>query len=199
VNVHANTSFRWRHRFLQWARLDPPARLTGIAEADETFLLESEKGHQQLSRTPTKRGGVAATRGITQSLVNIAVARDRGGATIDFIAGQGALKASVLHQLLLPKLHSDVLLVSAAFRRFAREAGVAHQSVNLRQGIQVRGAVHVENVNAYHSRFKTWLRHFNGAATRYLENYLGWRWAIDLDRIRTAERFLRAALGQFNS
>jgi hypothetical protein len=63
----------------------------------------------------------------------------------------------------------------------------------------VRGAVHIQNVNAYHSRFKNWLHHFNGVATKYLENYLGWRWAIDLRRIDTAEGFLRAALGVFNS
>ena len=44
VQVHPNTSFRWRHRFLEWAKLDRPAKLEGIVEADETFLLESQKG-----------------------------------------------------------------------------------------------------------------------------------------------------------
>ncbi len=202
VAVHANTSFRWRHRFLQWTKLDRPASLAGIAEVDETFLLESEKGHKQLARKPRKRGGVAAKRGISSELVNIVVARDRARQTIDFIAGRGALKASALHQYLLPKLQPDVLLVSdanGAYRKFAREAGIAHQSVNLRQGVRSRGAIHIQNVNSYHGRFKGWLRHFNGIATRYLENYLGWRWAIDGKRIDDAERFLRAALGKFNS
>ena len=181
----------------------PPASLAGIgSEVDETFLLESEKGHKQLARKPRKRGGVAAKRGISSELVNIVVARDRARQTIDFIAGRGALKAIALHQYLLPKLQPDVLLVSdanAAYRKFAREAGIAHQSVNLRQGVRSRGAIHIQNVNSYHGRFKGWLRHFNGVATRYLENYLGWRWAIDGKRIDDAERFLRAALGKFNS
>jgi transposase-like protein len=202
VAVHANTSFRWRHRFLHWAKLDRPASLAGIAEVDETFLLESQKGQKQLDRKPRKRGGVAAKRGISSELVNIVVARDRARQTIDFIAGRGALKASALHQHLLPKLQPDVLLVSdanAAYRKFAREAGIAHHSVNLRRGTRTRGAIHVQNVNSYHGRFKGWLRHFNGVATRYLENYLGWRWAIDGERIATAEQFLRAALGKFNS
>jgi hypothetical protein len=42
-----------------------------------------------------------------------------------------------------------------------------------------------------------WLRHSHGAATRYLDNHLGWQWAIDMGRIANSERFLRAALGHF--
>ncbi|MEG0084330.1 MAG: helix-turn-helix domain-containing protein, partial [Massilia sp.] len=50
VGVHRNTAFRWRHRFLHWVKLDRPARLNGIVEADETFLLESQKGSRTLDR-----------------------------------------------------------------------------------------------------------------------------------------------------
>ena len=202
VGVHASTSFRWRHRFLKWTRLDRPARLEGIVEADETFLLESQKGSRNITRAPRKRGGVASKRGISKDLVNIVVARDRSGKTVDFIAGRGALTASALHTHLLAKLAPDVLLVSdanAAYKKFAREARIAHRSVNLRQGVRVINEVHIQNVNAYHSRFKGWLQHFRGVATRYLDNYLGWRWAIDMGRINSADRFLRAALGVFTS
>ncbi|HBZ05316.1 MAG TPA: IS1595 family transposase, partial [Massilia sp.] len=58
LGVHRNTSFRWRHRFLAWARHDRPTLLSGIAEADELFLLESQKGSRRLDRPPRKRGGV---------------------------------------------------------------------------------------------------------------------------------------------
>ena len=37
--VHRNTAFRWRHRFLTLPKGSKPARLAGIAEADEAFLL----------------------------------------------------------------------------------------------------------------------------------------------------------------
>jgi transposase-like protein len=206
VNVHANTSFRWRHRFLHWVKDDRPAKLQGIVEADEMFLLESQKGAKHITRAPRHRGGVAGKRGISAELVNMVVARDRSGQTVDFIAGRGALTAEALHAGLLPKLQADVMLVSdanAAYRRFAGEAGIAHEWVNLRKGVRSRRqtdtgeAIHVQNVNSYHSRFKKWLRHFNGVATRYLDNYLGWQWAIDMGRIPNSERFLRAALGHF--
>ena len=196
TGVHPNTSFRWRHRFLDWTKLDRPTTLQGVAEADETFLLESEKGTRQLKRPPRRHGGHAHKRGISNELVNIVVARDRGGKTIDFIAGRGALKPKALHSHLLQKLASDVILMSdanRAYKTFARQAHIRHETVNLSQGR--RGSVHIQNVNAYHSRFKDWLAHFNGVATRYLENYLGWRWAIDQRRIDSADRFLRAALG----
>ncbi|MBB5203962.1 hypothetical protein HNQ51_001255 [Inhella inkyongensis] len=41
------------------------------------------------------------------------------------------------------------------------------------------GAWHIQNVNAYYSRHKTWIRRFQGVATYYLENYLGWYRALD--------------------
>lgn len=34
---------------------------------------------------------------------------------------------------------------------------------------------HINNINAYHSRFKGWMRRFHGVATKNLPNYLGWR------------------------
>ena len=67
------------------------------------------------------------------------------------------------------------------------------------EGSCAEGALHIQNINGYHSRFKAWLRHSHGVATRYLNNYLGWRWAIDMRRIDDATRFLRAALGVFTT
>jgi hypothetical protein len=99
-------------------------------------------------------------------------------------------------------LDASVLLVTdshGAYRAFAREAGISHEAVNLRQGERVRGAVHVQNVNGYHRRFRQWLARFNGVASRYLPNYLGWRWALDGERIGSADDLLRAAIGVFNT
>ena len=202
TGVHPNTSFRWRHRFLDRTKFDRPSTLDGVAEVDETLLLESEKGSRHLQRPPRGQGGHAYKRGISNELVNIVMARDRGGKTIDFIAGRGALKPKALHIHLLPKLAPDVILMSdanGAYKTFARQAHIRHEAINLSKRGRARGSVHIQNVSCYHSRFKDWLAHFNGVATRYLENYLGWRWAIDSGRINSAERFLRAALGVFTS
>jgi hypothetical protein len=200
VGVHKNTSFRWRHRFLGVTKTDRPPCLHGIAEADEIYFLESEKGARKLSRPPRKRGGSATKRGISDEQVCVLVTRDRTGLTRDFVTGNGPVTKAQLHRCLPPVLDEDVLLVSdsnAAYRYFALEAGITHQSVNLRAGVRVKGAIHVQNVNAYHSRFRGWLSHFHGVATHYLPNYLGWRWALDAQRIDSPEILLRAAIGVF--
>ncbi|WP_288379320.1 IS1595 family transposase [uncultured Massilia sp.] len=200
VGIHRNTSMRWRHRFLQQAKHDRPESLAGIAEADEMFLLESQKGSRALQRPARKRGGTASRRGISREHVCILVARDRTGGTIDWVTGRGKVTVAQLQRHLLPVLDRDVLLVTdahPAYRTFASQAGISHAYVNVSAGEHVRGAVHVQNVNAYHRRFRQWLARFNGVASRYLPNYLGWQWALDGGRIGTAERLLRLALGIF--
>ena len=78
-----------------------------------------------------------------------------------------------------------------AYPAFARQAGIRHNAVNLSAGVRIDGVLHVQDVNAYHSRCKQWLRHFDGVASRYLPNYLGWRWALDANRISSPEMPLR--------
>ena len=213
VEVAKNTSMRWRHRFLARTKEDRPGSLSGIAEADETFLLESQKGARDMTRPARKRGGHASKRGMSHEQVGILVGRDRSGATHDFVTGRGPLTSSQLKQHLQPVLASDALLVTEGhqvYRSFARQTGISHASVNLHVNLRVKlhvnlhaserggGAIHVQNVNAYHSRFHTWLKAFNGVATRYLPNYLGWRWAIDQQRIHSPATLLSAAIGVFH-
>ena len=84
--VHPSTAFRWRHRFLGSPAADKPRTLSGIVEADETFLLESFKGRRSdLPRKARRRGGLARHPGLYQENIPILVARDRRGATFDAV------------------------------------------------------------------------------------------------------------------
>lgn len=80
----------------------------------------------------------------------------------------------------------------------AKEIGVEHHALNLTAGIRVIGPWHVQNVNAYHSRLKDWLRRFRGVATHYLGGYLGWFRAIDRSPTSGSKPavWLATALGQ---
>lgn len=49
-------------------------------------------------------------------------------------------------------------------------------------GARVRGVYHIQDVNAYHQRFKDWLRRFRGVATKYLGHYAAWHAAMDAAR-----------------
>jgi transposase-like protein len=200
AGVHRNTSFRWRHRFLSGISLDRPATLEGITEADETYLLESDKGKRNLSRSPRKRGGCATLPGISNQQICILVVRDRSGHTLDFVTGNGPLTKASLTDALKPVLATDALLVSdgnPSYRAFCRTERISHEAVNLSQGQRVRGAYHIQNINAYHSRFKLWLDRFHGVATHYLPHYLGWRRVFEQHPKPSPQWLLNAALGNF--
>jgi transposase-like protein len=197
VGVHRTTSFRWRHRFVPGAMRDRPATLSAIVEADETYRLESQKGSRNLTRRPRQRGGVAKRRGINKEHDCLLVARDRNGKTLDFHAGRGQVTVAQLHKCLKPVLPVDVLLISdsaVAYRRFAAQAGITHETVNVQAGIRARGAIHIQNVNSWHSRFKNWLVRFRGVASRYLINYSGWQRVLDARRLTTPAHLLCVAL-----
>jgi transposase-like protein len=199
VAVAKSTAFRWRHRFTAAVRREPRPQLSGIVEADETYHLESQKGSRHLTRRPRKRGGTARRRGISREFDCILVARDRNRQTCDFVTGRGPVSASTLTQHLQPVLAPDVLLVSdaaLAYQAFARQAGITHEAVNINAGIRARGAIHIQNVNGWHSRFKTWLRRFNGVASRYLANYTGWQRVLDATMLTMPRHWLRVAVSQ---
>ena len=199
VGVHRTTSFRWRHRFIPGATRARPVRLGAVVEADETYRLESQKGSRSLTRGPRKRGGVAGRRGITDELDCLLVARDRNGLTLDFHTGRGQVTAAQLRDCLRPVLPSDVLLISdsaAAYASFAAAAGITHEAINVRAGKRARGAIHIQNVNGWHSRFKTWLVRFKGVASRYLINYSGWLRLLDARQLLTPALWLCAAVRQ---
>lgn len=198
-DVHPNTAFRWRHRFLVRPNNSKPASLAGIAEADETFFLESFKGKKQaMPRAPRKRGSKASKRGLSDEQIPVLICRDRTGSTTDFILEKDD-KTHIV-EALKPILASDAILCTDGSRAMigvARKLGITHRPVNLAAGIRVIARVyHVQNVNAYGSRLKTWMRRFNGVATRHLANYLGWRRYLDRNNSATsAAAFLSVSLG----
>ena len=198
--VHRNTTLRWRHRFLNSIKADRAPMLQGITEADETYFLESQKGCRQLKRSPRRRGGKACKAGISNEQVCVLVARDRTGQTLDWVTGHGQMNKVQLGSVLQPVLATDVLLVSdgnPTYRYFAQDADISHDSINLSAGIRVKGAIHIQNVNAYHSRLKLWVNRFHGVATHYLDNYLGWFRTLDNRHANSRETVLAMALGKF--
>src|SRR5271166_4712962 len=174
--VHSTTAFRWRHRFLGSPAVDKPRTLNGIVEADETFILESFKGRwSDLPRKARKRGGSARHPGLHQDNIPVLVARDRKGATFDAVLPQddGASIAAALTGVVTSENHliGDGGKPLAAF---ARKAKIPFHAVpSPGKPTPEAPHLHINNVNAYHSRLKQWLKRFNGVATKNLPNYLG--------------------------
>lgn len=189
--VCLETSFRWRHRFLQSVRDKRPTVVTGIVEADETMILKSAKGSKKLvGRAPRKRGGKPKKTGTSPDDYDIIlIMRDRHKTTTDHILPdfEGATFDAVMDPVVSP----DSVLVTdgrASYRTFARERGMDHVAIVASRGEHAKGGFHIQNVNAYTSRLKAWMAPFNGVASKYLANYLGWRRMIECDGDRLTPR-----------
>ena len=110
----------------------------------------------------------------------VLVARDRSGATADFLLE--AVSKKCLSEVLQSRLKTDTILCtdgSAAMAAAAKDMGVHHEAMNMSASERVRGPWHIQNANAYHGRLKGWMHRFTGVATSYLESYLGWFRAVD--------------------
>ncbi len=181
-----NTAFRWRHRFP--AAKDLKARkLTGIVEADETYVPESRKGARNLERKARRRGGKASKRGLSDEQVPVLVAADRSGATVSAVLP--AVNADPLREVIAPVVDEDIVLVTDGHRacpRCAAAIGAHHEALNLSRRERVRGAFHIQiaadpAVNNRHSRLKDFLRRYRGVATRYPDNDLRWFQRLELE------------------
>jgi len=197
-DVHLSTAFRWRHRLLQEPAQERDTELHNLVEADETYFLESFKGCRDLPRPARHRGGAAAKRGLSAEQIPVLVVEDRQGHHFDAVVPKVDLHT--MGPLLAQVLAPDALLCTdgaSVYRATARQFNLAHESINVSAGQHVRQQVfHVQNVNAYDSRLKQWIRRFNGVATRYLPNYLGWHRLIErCAENLTPEILLRHAIG----
>lgn len=179
LQINSKTAFRWRHRFLAAMRDVQPGKLSGVVEADETFFLESFKGQRSGMPRPSKvRGTKASKRGLSKEQIPVLVARDRStGATLTVKLQDRSSKQ--IGACLIPVLDKDVVLCSdgaSAYRTLGKKHGIDMKSVPAKAA---PGNYHVNNVNAYDSRLKNWMRPFHGVATVYLDNYLGWHRMLD--------------------
>jgi len=197
--VHYSTAFRWRHRFLAALAGDKPKMLAGIVEGDETFILESFKGKRSnMPRKSRKRGGTSAKRGLSGEQIPVIVARDRQGATTDAVLAK-------LNRVSIAAALSGVVTPAndfccdggTAIVAFARRAGIAAHVLPMPGKPNPQAPdFHLNNVNAYHSRLKEWLRRFHGVATKNLPNYLGWRRTLEaLGANASSDAMILGAIG----
>ncbi|MCK5549071.1 MAG: IS1595 family transposase [Hyphomicrobiaceae bacterium] len=191
AGICLDSSFRWRHRFLEAAQSKRPSTVTGIVEADETFILKSAKGSKKLvGRAPRKRGGKAKKPGLsTEEHDCILIVRDRHGVTTDYILPD--LEGATFDTRLTPIVAKDAVLVSdgrKVYASFAVRHDIWHIGSVASKGEHVYEGFHIQNVNAYMSRLKDWMRPFKGVASKYLSSYLGWRRTIERDGDRFTPR-----------
>ena len=192
-----DTSFRWRHRFLQLPKQKKATAVCGMVEVDETYFLKSQKGARKVAgRKARKRGGKASRPGLSDEHAAVLIARDRTGATTDAVLDK--VDTANITRHLGGVVQKDTLLISdgeKAYGAFPAALGFLHVWIIASKGEHVWQGYHIQNVNAYASGLKTWMIRFRGVATKYLDSYLGWRRRIDRDGDDLpADRWLIAAV-----
>ena len=182
--IHFKTAFYWRHKILKSLQVYlKTAELSGIIEADETFVLKSYKGNHKKSKTfvmprpSKKRGTPAKKRGLSGEQVCVSCMIDRNGNISSKIAGSGRITTNQLYGVVegISITPGSTLVTdkASAYVKFAEAYKL--DLVSLKSGFEyVRGIYHIQHVNAFHSKLKQFLRGFNGIATKHLPSYLNW-------------------------
>lgn len=186
MGIATTTAFRWRHRFLSEAVNHQARNLSGLVEADETYLRESCKGSRNLGRPSRKRGGASIKpskgKAAKAKQVVVLVMKARGSAHVsdrvmDSLGKEEAIEAC------RTTLASDALLCSdgtGVYKKVEQELGIKVEAMATAYSGRTRagpaGVVyHIQGVNNYHERMKTWINsRMRGVSTKHLPNYLAW-------------------------
>ncbi len=182
--ISVPTAFVWRHKILNALNENTfNHSFTGLVEMDEAWVRISYKGNHSKSadfvmpRKSYKRGSDnrEQTNG-SKACVLCAVERNKGYSAI--IPCRGLINSKLLSDCLDDKLSDDCIVMTdglGAYGLYFKNTNIEH--IVLKAGGHnekptVKGAYHLNNVNALHSRLKMFLNKYNGVSTKYLHNYL---------------------------
>ena len=178
TGICIQTSFDWRHKIIGSLNAQRPSSFEGIVESDDIFFLESSKGSRSLERERRSRGSKAKKRGISNEQIAVVVTQDRTGNQELAVVKRGRISKKDLDRTLGAKLEKGSILCTDAHRSytaFARDKDIEHHKFVASKGQRVVNKIyHVQNVNNTAMRLRTWMRPYNGVATKYLQNYMNW-------------------------
>ena len=187
--ISVPTAFSWRHKILNaMSSCQFENQFSGMIEVDEMFVRVSYKGnhskskHFAMPRPAFKRGSDnRSTLGKDKACVVCVAAREKSYSGI--VTHRGALTTTVLSQVFDGHIADDTLVLtdeSHAMKKYFSNLPCGH--VALRSSITgmktrstvpvVKGPYHINNINALHGRFRSFLSQYKGVSTKHLNRYL---------------------------
>lgn len=205
VDVCVKTSFYMRHKILDALNeyMDR-GNISGAAEMDETFLAESFKGNHKKSgfkmpRKSRKRGKEVKFRGISHEQICIGTAIDKNGNLIMEMTCKGRITSKKLERLYKGHILEGTTICTdslSSYKTLSKKLKLNHKQIPT--GRHSDGNYNLSNINSLHSKFKTWIRRFNGVSTKFLPNYLTWfKWlekAKDMKETAKPEQMWKDAM-----
>ena len=160
--IHRNTSFRWRHRFLNNSKMIKAKKVGGIIETRELILKESFKGKKK--NLPNKNK--------PRKNIFVVYSIDRNNNIFDFT--NKGFSAKVLSAEFNQIIIDNSLIYTSdneIFEQYFKENKLKHIKVKN----NINKLSHTDKVDNYREKFIKWINnHFRGVATKYLENYVSW-------------------------
>jgi hypothetical protein len=141
-----------------------PVMLDGVCEDDETYVLESEKGHKFAAdhyRKPRKRGGKASKRGLSSEQVCICASVNADRKCLAKSVNRATPSKAELERVFSDRILDDTVILCDGNKNydvFEGRCTVAHVK-------------HPNKVNGFHSFMNERLRTSRGVATKYQNRY----------------------------
>lgn len=178
LKMTLDRAFRWRHRMLKEPIGHQPKAVKGILEVDETHFKISRKGQRGLGPAARKRGGRAAHKGrFSSDFIPVLVGRVRGQPyTLD--KAMASMAKTEIHAALVGCVDpATTVLCMDSHKSFLEMGKMLGVATNIFVTTKAKPAdFHVQNVNSYHERLKTWIDYrLRGVASKYMPSYLAWQ------------------------
>lgn len=167
LDLHHETVFYMRHKILFLVEQElatSPVMLEGVCEADETYVLENEKGRKfpaDHHRKPRKRGGKASKPGLSGEQVCICASVNGDSKCVAKSVNRAAPGKAELERVFSDRISDDTVILcdgSKNYDVFEDKCTVAHVK-------------HPNKVNGFHSFIKERLRAARGVASKYQNRY----------------------------
>jgi len=167
LDLHHETVFYMRHKIMYLVEqklLASPVGMDGVCEADEAYVLESEKGRkfpENHHRKPRKRGGKASKRGLSGEQICICTSVNGSDECVALSVNRATPSKAELEQVFGNRISDDTVILcdgNSNYDVFEERCTVAHVK-------------HPNKVNGFHSFIKERLRAARGVATIYQNRY----------------------------
>ena len=167
LDLHHETVFNMRHKILyavEQSLIANPTELTGVCEADETYVLESEKGRrfpENYHRKPRKHGARASKRGISNEYVCVCTSVNGKGENVAVSINRASPSGKEIRDVFGSRVNESTVVLCDG-----------KQSYNALDDLcTVAATKRVNKVNGFHSFIKKKLEAACGVATIYLNRY----------------------------
>ena len=171
------TAFNMRHKVLMALQdifAKSPVVLSGVAEFDETFVLNCYKGApvpEKAERKARKHGAKATKRGISNEYIAICTGIQRNGGIIAETVNRAKPSSKELISIFDGRIAENTLVLTDGLRSYKALESLASCAVVDVNQEENKKMFNLNTVNSLHSFIKSAYTNYRGVATKYINRY----------------------------